>query len=129
MGEYGPTDDPRQYFMKRKRSLSLHGRPKRIKSEFLPLEQIPRGTMTHNISTTSELCINDIVGMMELFASSDSHLAPEDLAISLKFRDMSEARSAEGRLRKAEDTWVEDANMQVEVEYCLQSEAKGKRKA
>lgn len=126
IAEGAVCQDPRHYLMKRKDSEPHHARPRRLKSGLLPLERVRSGEGTHNLCTTLNLCLSNVGKLMELAASSDPHVPTGDLEPSLKFRDLSEARYVESRLQDLVNAWAEKGNMGLEVQYCLQTEAKGK---
>ena len=101
--------------------------PRRSSSR-LPLETIPSGTSTCALTMQLEISGADIAQSMDCFGQFDQSLTTGEIPNSLESKDMSEVMEVEDRLAGVVEGWVAGLDEDVDVEYSLQSHAKGKRR-
>ncbi|POR31253.1 Uncharacterized protein TPAR_08537 [Tolypocladium paradoxum] len=119
--------DARRYLIRRQRSRAIHGHQRRLSSRRLPLETICADRGTHDISGTIHLACSDVQSRMDQLAMLDPYIRYGSLSAALPFRDMTEVELVEDRLRLQVKSWMAKEKIKVkDIEYRLQSEAKGK---
>ncbi|KKP01120.1 hypothetical protein THAR02_06789 [Trichoderma harzianum] len=120
-------EDSRLYLIKRRRSQARHGIARRISSRRLPLEVVPNHLTMRNASTSLRPPVGKVTEFLFRRAEWLDHSARKgEWGCAVEFQSMGEVTKLEQRLHNVVESWKQTQNQPVEVEYKLQSAAKGK---
>lgn len=116
------------YHVSGKASPVFHRHPRRTSSKKLPLETIDRNKDLFQLTMHLRVRVQDIRSLVNQQASVDQYVTHGEYSRSLSFRTLHEIQCAEGKLRSVVNAWKDNEDIDVNVEYKLQSMGKGKAK-
>ncbi|KAH8675520.1 hypothetical protein BX600DRAFT_534972 [Xylariales sp. PMI_506] len=126
------SGDPRAYLLRRQKSMAISrekGQPnkiRRIRSNLLPLENIPTGDQIHNVTMPIQVDSYRLPQILKSLENYDKYLTEGDIEEALDI-DLGETRRIEQRLDETLATWVESVTGErADIKSGLTSVVKGK---